>query len=141
MEDLIESITRNNVTEVKVVLTSVVAALALYQVTLMLVGYGKVKIRSLSPKAASFAHRASGDAIVTITVVIGIMCLGYYGMEDDATFHMIAGWALAAALVLKVVVVRWWHGLGRYLPMIGSTVFALFLVTWWSSAGFFFWGD
>ena len=43
MEDLVEDLTRGNVTEVKVVLASVVAALAVYQVVLMSVGYGKLR--------------------------------------------------------------------------------------------------
>ena len=40
-------------------------------------------------------------------------------------------------LALKVAVVRRLHGLSRYLPMIGITVFALLVLTWVSSAGQF----
>jgi hypothetical protein len=43
VEDLVESITRGNPTEVKVVLASVVLALACYQLVLIAVGYGKVR--------------------------------------------------------------------------------------------------
>ena len=44
MEELIEDLTRGNVTEVKVVLASIVAALAVNQVLLMAVGYGKLRL-------------------------------------------------------------------------------------------------
>ena len=50
---------------------------------------------------------------------------------------MIAGVGLLLALALKVAVVRWWHGLGRFLPLIGAAVFLLMALTWASSAGRF----
>ena len=40
MEQLIEDVTRGNVTEVKVVLASMILALAIYQVLLAAVAYG-----------------------------------------------------------------------------------------------------
>lgn len=140
MEDLIEGLTGGNVSEVKVVLTSVVTALAAYQVLLMLVAYGKLRLPFLHPGAASFTHRSSGDAIVAITFVVGLVCLAYFGMDDDATVHALLGWSLATALVLKIAVVRWWHSMGRFLPVIGTVVFLLFVATWASSAGLFFFG-
>lgn len=82
MEDLIHNVTGGHVTEVKIVLTSVVTALAGYQVFLMAVGYGKLRLPFLSGRAASFTHRAGGDMIVTITLFVGIVCLGYFGIDD-----------------------------------------------------------
>lgn len=38
-------------------------------------------------------------------------------------------------IVLKVIVVRWWHRMSRFLPIFGITVFGLFMVTWFTSAG------
>lgn len=72
------------------------------------------------PRAASAAHRASGDAIVVVLVVIALMCVSYLGFEDDATLHVVAGCALLAVLALKIVVVRWWTAAGRFLPLLGS---------------------
>ena len=66
VEDLIDSLTRGNPTEVKVVLASVVTALAVYQLVLIAVGYGKLRPPFLGARPASLAHRASGDAIVAI---------------------------------------------------------------------------
>ena len=142
MEDLVELLSRGNVEEVKVVLASVVAALAVYQVLLMAVGYGKLRLPFLAARPASSTHRAVGDTIVVITLVVAFMCISYFGFEDGesdeetrALLHASAGSALVAVLAFKVVVVRWWHRMGRFLPAIGLTVFALFMVTWLTSAG------
>ena len=68
------------------------------------------------------------------------MCVSEYGFEGDdhgegnATIHVITGSALVLVLALKVVVVRWWHGLGRLLPLLGTAVLILLGVTWLTSA-------
>jgi hypothetical protein len=38
-------------------------------------------------------------------------------------------------LTLKVIVVRRWHSAGRFLPLLGATVFVLLGLTWAGSAG------
>jgi hypothetical protein len=53
MEDFVEGLARGNVTEVKAVLASVVSALAIYQVFLMAVGYGKLRLPVLGSGPAS----------------------------------------------------------------------------------------
>ena len=138
MDDLVQTITKGHVTEVKIVLTSVVAALALYQVFLMAVGYGKIRLPFLQSAPASRAHRAIGDTIVVVTIVVGWMCLAFFGIEDEgdlAGFHVVVSFALVGVLGLKVAVVRWWHSMGRFLPVLGVSVLALFLMTWMSSSG------
>ena len=142
MEDFVEQLSRGNVEEVKVVLASVVATLAIYQVLLMVVGYGKLRLAFLGSMPASAAHRAVGDTIVLITLLIAYMCISYFGFDDGesdedtrAFFHATAGSMLVAVLAFKVVVVRWWPRMGRFLPVIGLTVFALFMITWLTSAG------
>jgi hypothetical protein len=137
MEDLVERLARGNVTEVKVVLTSVVFALAAYQLVLIAVGYGKLRPRFLGAGPAAKAHRASGDAIVVLIVVTALMCASYFGLEDDAAFHAVTGAALIAVLALKIVVIRWWHAAGRFLPALGLTAFVLLAATWLSTAGSF----
>jgi Family of unknown function (DUF6529) len=146
VEDLVETVTRGNVTQVKVVLASIVVALAAYQVLLMAVGYGKLRLRFLRPRPASFAHRIAGDTIVPVALIVAIMCVSYFGLEDEdgeelrAMAHMTAGSLLLAALTLKIVVIRWLHRWSRFLPHLGLTVFALFVVTWITSAGDYLWG-
>ena len=126
-----------NPTEVKVLLASVAMALAVYQLVLIAVGYGKLRPPFLAARPASAAHRASGDTILVVLVVTAIMCVSYFEIEDDATLHAITGAALLAVLALKVVVIRWWHAASRFLPLLGALVFVLLAVTWASSAGTF----
>ena len=40
-------------------------------------------------------------------------------------------------LALKISVIRRWHRLGRFLPLLGISVFVLLGITWLSSAGAF----
>ncbi len=137
MEELVERLARGNVTEVKVLITSVAAALAVYQLVLIAVAYGKARPRFLEPGPAAKSHRVSGDTIAVLLLVVAGMCAAYFGIEDDAAFHAVTGAALLAVLALKVVVIRWWHAAGRFLPVLGITVFLLLAATWASTAGAF----
>ena len=136
MENLIEELTRGNPTEVKVVLASVALALAVYQLVLIAVGYGKVRPRFLDAGPAAKAHRASGDAIAVLLVVVAVMCVGYFGFED-ASLHIAAGIGVLAVLAVKVAVLRRFHGAGRLLPVLGTSLFLLLVLTWLTSAGSF----
>jgi hypothetical protein len=137
MEDLVETLTRGNPTEVKVVLASVALALAVYQLVLIAVGYGKLRLPFLAGGPATRTHRAVGDTIVVVIVVVALMCIGYFGIEDDAALHAVAAVALLAVLGLKIAVVRRWHGLNRLLPALGICVWLLLALTWFTSAGDF----
>jgi Family of unknown function (DUF6529) len=150
LEDLIEALTQGNVVGTKVVLTSVVSALAIYQVFLMAVGYGRVRLPFLGSRPASATHRAVGDSVVVLTLLVALMCLSYFGFDEGgdygsenegvSTLHMYSGALLVAVLALKIIVVRWWHQMSRFLPTLGIMVFLLFAVTWLSSAGDFLLG-
>jgi Family of unknown function (DUF6529) len=136
VETLIEDITRGNVTEVKVVLASVVLALAAYQVALAAVAYGWLRLPFLAGPTASWTHRASGDAIVVLAVLVAVACISFYGFEEGGA-HTAFGCALLAALAIKVLAVRLGGRLSALLPLLGATVFALFAATWLTSAGDF----
>ena len=140
MEQLIDDLTFGNVYEVKTVLASVAAALAIYQLVLISVGYGKVRPPFLQSRTASFTHRASGDVIVVLVAVVALACLAHFGFDDDGGLHMVSGFALLVVLGLKIAVIRWWHGLGRLLPILGTCVFVLLALTWLTSAGHFLGG-
>jgi hypothetical protein len=140
MEQLIDDLTFGNVYEVKTVLASVAAALAIYQLVLIAVGYGKVRPRFLGSPAASLTHRASGDVIVALVVVVALACVAHFGFDDHGRVHQITGAALLVVLALKIAVIRWWHGLGRFLPVLGTSVFVLLALTWLTSAAHFLGG-
>lgn len=148
MEHLVEQAVGGQVTALKIVLTSVVTALAVYQVLLMAVGYGVLRLPFLRPASASVAHRVVGDTIVALVVLIGLLCLAYFGIEDSvadgapgpdsrAAWHSAASFALVAALAVKLLVLHRWHSLNRFLPALGILVLTLFVMTWLTSAGAF----
>jgi hypothetical protein len=141
VEDLIETLTRGNPTEVKVILASVALALAVYQLVLISVGYGKVRPPFLAARPASQAHRAVGDTIAVLLVVVAVMCVGYFGIEGDAALHAALAIALLTVLGLKILVIRRWHAMGRFLPALGISVWLLLALTWLTSAGDFLQGS
>jgi hypothetical protein len=134
LSDLVDTLTRGNPTEVKVVLASVALALAVYQLAVIAVVYGKARLGFLGAAPAATAHRAVGDTIALLLLITGVMCLSAYGFEGA---HAVFGSALLAVLACKIAVVRRDFGLGRFLPVLGLTVFALLAVTWATSAGAF----
>ena len=137
MGDAVETLTRGNVAEVKVLLASVALALAVYQLAVIAVGYGRVRVPFLAPAPAFRAHRAVGDTIALLLLCTGVFCVSFYGFEDDHALHAYAGTALLAVLALKISVVRRDFGLGRFLPVLGISVFGLLCLTWATSAGSF----
>jgi len=136
VERLVEDLTRGNVTEVKVVLATVIVALAVYQLVLAAVSYGKVRPRFLESGPATWAHRASGDTILVLAVLVAAACIGFYGFEDGGA-HAAFGCLVLAALALKVLAVRLGGSSSPFLPWIGIALFALFAATWLTSAGDF----
>jgi hypothetical protein len=139
LEQLIEDLTRGNVTEVKVVIATVVMALAVYQLLLAAVAYGWVRLPFLAAAPALWTHRASGDTIALLTVAVAAMCVGYYGFDfgDDGGTHAIVAVVLLGVLATKILVVRAGGRLGRLLPLLGVSVLVLLGVTWLTSAGNF----
>jgi Family of unknown function (DUF6529) len=127
--DFVEQLTRGNPGSVKAVLASVVLALAAYQLILAAIGYRKLPIMASGP--ALKTHRASGDAIVVLIVLVALACLAVFGLEDDYVLHGAAGIGVVAVLFVKVLVVR--TGVGsRALPYLGVTLFLLLAVTWFT---------
>jgi hypothetical protein len=123
----------------KAVLATALLVLAVYQLLLMLVGYGKIRIRVLSDRAASHAHRAIGDTVLAVALVVAGLCVSSFGLfqsyETRVAVHSVAGWGLVALLVAKVVVVRSGGArLGRLLPVIGTGLLGLLIVLWATSA-------
>jgi hypothetical protein len=127
VEDFVESITRGNPGSVKAVLASVVLALAAYQLILAAIGYRKLPVIDAQP--AFFTHRASGDMIAVLFVVVALMCVAAFGFDDDYRVHGWAGMLAVVVLAVKVTVIRSGKG-GRALPYLGIMLFALLAVTW-----------
>jgi hypothetical protein len=127
VEAFVEELTRGNPGSVKTVLASVVLALATYQLILAAIGYRKLPLIDAAP--AFLTHRASGDAIVVLFVLVALACVAAFGFEDDYALHGWAGIAAALVVAVKVFVVRTGTG-SRALPYLGVTLFVLLAVTW-----------
>jgi Family of unknown function (DUF6529) len=136
VEQLIEDVTRGNVAEVKVLLASVILGLAVYQVVLAAVFYGRLPLAFLAPGAASWTHRSSGDATLVLTVVVATMCIGYSGFEEGGA-HAVVATILLGVFATKVLAVRVGGRMGRLLPVLGISLLVLFAITWLTSAGDF----
>jgi small-conductance mechanosensitive channel len=100
-----------------------------------------VRLEDLIETPRPQAHRAVGDSIAVVLVVVAVMCVGYFGFEDEATLHVVAAVALLSVLALKIVVVRRWHAMSRFLPALGISVWLLLALTWLTSAGDFLAGS
>jgi len=71
-----------------------------------------------------------------IIVLVGLGCLGYYGLgeageETSYLVHAVAGFALVGLLAVKVVIIRsgnytW----GRVLPYLGTAILVAIAVVW-----------
>jgi hypothetical protein len=136
VEGLIDEVTRGNVTEVKVVLATVILVLAIYQLLLAAVAYDWLRLPFLEAATASWTHRAGGDVIVVLTILVAGACIGYYGFEDGGA-HAVFGCILLGVIAAKVVVVRLGGRISALLPLLGISVLALFGLTWLTSAGDF----
>jgi hypothetical protein len=136
VEGLIDDLTRGNVTEVKVVLATVVAALAVYQLALAAVSYGKARPRFLESGPATWAHKAVGDTLLVLAVLVAVACIAFYGWEEGGA-HAVFGCLVLGALAAKVLAVRVSGSSSPLLPWIGIALFGLLIATWWTSAGDF----
>jgi uncharacterized membrane protein len=95
---------RGNPTEVKVVLASVATALAIYQIVLASIFYRKLRPSFLEAGPAAWTHRASGDVIAVLLIVVAIMCLSYFGPEDGA-FHAVTGFQVIGSVLVALAIV------------------------------------
>ena len=138
MEDLVVDLTRGNPSSVKTVLASVVLALAVYQLLLAAIGYRKLPVGKPGP--AFFTHRASGDMLAVLIVTVAVMCLAVFGFEGDYLLHMVAAIGSLVVLGVKIAVVRSGKG-GQFLPYLGTLLFLLLAVTWFTVAPDFLAGE
>ena len=102
----------------------------------MTVGWGKVHVRFLSARSAAKAHRAIGDTLVVVTVVVAALCVSSFEIEHARIAHVVVAIALLVVLAVKIAVVRSGRA-SRALPYLGTAVLALFVATWATSAGVF----
>jgi hypothetical protein len=140
-ETVVDLFFKNQIT-MKAWLATAAVLLVVVQITSALRMYGKVG-SGPAPSWLGDAHRLSGTVAFVLTLPVAYHCLWSLGFNADAGFdrvfiHSIAGCLFYGAFAAKVIVVRR-HGLpGWALPVAGSVVFTALVVTWLTSALWFF---
>jgi hypothetical protein len=95
-----------------------------------------VRPRFLESGPATWAHRAAGDTLLVLAVLVAVACISFYGWEEGGA-HAVLGCLVLGALALKVLAVRIGGSSSPLLPWLGIALFGLFVATWWTSAGDF----
>lgn len=130
----------------KVVLSTVIGALVVFQGISALWIYGK--LGPAAPGWLGTAHRTSGTIALLLSVFVGYHCLWALGLESGtlangepvpmrAVVHGVLGCAVFGAVVVKVVAVRSRRAPGWFLPVAGGLLFALLVVVVLTSAGWY----
>jgi hypothetical protein len=125
----------------KVWLATVVAALAIFQVSSAAKFYGRLG-RGYGPRWLGRAHRASGSLAFLLTIPVAYHCLWALGFEAAADVrgivHGLLGSAFFGALAAKVLLVRS-RGIPAWaLPVAGGIVFTSLIGVWLTSSFWFF---
>ena len=127
----------DTVIEMKVAVSTVIAALAVVQLIGALWMYGKLGIEA--PAWLGTAHRLSGILAVALSVFVAYHCLTALGLETGTlkdgekvpartVVHGVLGCAVVGAMVVKVVAVRSKRAPGWFLPVAGGLLFALLVL-------------
>jgi cation transport ATPase len=87
-------------------------------------------------------HKKAGWVYVVLLVPLAIVGAGLLvelgdGLTIRAAFHFVLALALLAILKLKILVVKAYRQQLRYAPTLGMTLFALTLIVFLITAGYF----
>lgn len=120
----------------KVVLSTVVFALAGLQVAMAARLWGATGFPGTTPATAAAVHRWSGRAAVVLSLVVGFACLAGPAGATSPTrvaLHTAFGSLLFAALAAKFLCLRVVASGARYLPAVGVGLFLSFAAVWATS--------
>jgi hypothetical protein len=127
--------------QLKAWLTTVALLLVLVQVTTALWIWGRLPGAGPAPAGTPTVHRWSGSLAFVTTLPVALHCVWSLGLETTSprvVAHAVLGCAFYGAYTVKMLGLRL-RGLRPWvLPVLGSTVFALFILLWSTSALWFF---
>ena len=126
----------HTVIQMKVIVSTAVAVLVLFQGFTALVIYGKLPITA--PPWLGRAHRASGTTALVLAAFVAYHCLWALGLEYGhladgekvharTVVHGVLGCMIVGTAVVKVVAVRSKRAPGWFLPVAGGLLFTLFI--------------
>ncbi|MCU1448104.1 MAG: hypothetical protein JWP02_274 [Acidimicrobiales bacterium] len=120
----------------KVVITSIVFALAGLQVAMAARFWGRPILVSLSPGTAVRVHRMSGRLALTLGVLVALTCIvGPAGplSPTRVALHSVFGILVFTVLTAKFLVIKVLRQGDSALPLIGSVLFLAFGAIWATS--------
>jgi len=120
----------------KVVLMSVVFALAGLQVAMAARFWGRSLVLSLSPGTAVKVHRYSGRLALTLAVIVALTCIvGPAGPLTPArvAWHTVLGIFVFVVLAVKFLLIKVLRQGDNMLPLIGSLLFLTFGALWFTT--------
>ena len=120
----------------KVIVTSIVVALAGLQVAVAARFWGRPSLIAVSPGTAVRIHRTSGRLALTLGVLVALTCIaGPAGplSPTRVALHSIFGILVFAILTAKFLVLKVLRSGGNALPFIGSALFLTFGAIWATS--------
>ncbi len=137
----------HTVIQMKVVVSTVIGVLVLFQGFSALVLYGRLPITA--PRWLGKAHRTSGGLALVLAVFVAYHCLWSLGLEyghlDDGqkvgartVIHGVLGCLVLGTAVVKVVAVRSKRAPGWFLPVAGGLLFTLFVAAILTSAVWYY---
>jgi hypothetical protein len=132
----LNDVTNGNLLLWKVVLATIVFALAGLQVAMAARFWGVAPAIPVSGGTAVKVHRISGRVALTLAVVVAFTCLiGPAGPTSPTRvlLHSIFGTLAFVALTAKFAVLKVTKRGDKYLPIIGSLLFLTFGAIWATS--------
>ncbi|MCW2636704.1 MAG: hypothetical protein JWQ99_3071 [Blastococcus sp.] len=131
------------VIDMKVVVTTGIAVLAVLQLVGGLWMYGRLGIRT--PPWLGTAHRITGTLALLLSAFVAYHCLWSLGLESGkladgepvstrTVVHGVLGCLVVGAAVVKVVAVRSRRAPGWFLPLAGGLLFTLLVLAILTSA-------
>jgi len=136
MIKLLNDVTGGHLLLWKVLVTSVVVALAGLQVAVAARFWGRPSLIAVSPGTAVRIHRTSGRIALTLGVIVALTCIaGPAGplSPTRVALHSIFGILVFAILTAKFLVLKVLRSGGSALPFIGSALFITFGAIWATS--------
>ena len=133
MVRFLNGITGNNLLLYKVILTSIVFALAGVQVFFAARLWDVSSFPPISAASAARVHRVSGRLAVTLGAVVAFTCLAGPAGPLSPTrvlLHSIFGTAVFVILTVKFAVLKVLRSGGNALPYIGTALFLGFAGIW-----------
>jgi hypothetical protein len=127
--------------QLKAWLATAVLVLVIVQVVTALWIWDRLPVVGPAPAYLPTVHRWSGSVAFTLSLPVALHCvwsLGFVTSSPRILAHGVLGCAFYGAYAAKMLGLRV-RGFPRWgIPVLGGTVFSLFLLVWMTSAAWFF---